>query len=149
MHRESVDIGALAQSCFNELKRETPRRNVRFKGLSGVTLHADPGLVQLLIENLIRNAWKFTSQKQEAVIEFGVQQKNGGQVYFVRDNGAGFDMAHAKKIFDPFVRLHTEQEFKGTGIGLAIVKRIVEKHGGTVWAEAEKDKGAAFYFNLE
>ncbi len=149
MHRESVDVGALAQSCFNELKREMPKRNVRFKGLSGLALEADPGLVQLLIENLIRNAWKFTSKKQEAFIEFGVQQKNGGRVYFVRDNGAGFDMVHAKKIFDPFVRLHTEQEFKGTGIGLAIVKRIVEKHGGTVWAEGEKDKGAVFYFSLE
>jgi PAS domain S-box-containing protein len=148
VRRESVDISALALSYFNELKRGNPDRNVRFECLPSLTLQADAGLARLLIENLVRNAWKFTSRRENAVIEFGVQQKDGGSVLYVRDNGAGFDMAHAQKIFEPFVRLHSDKEFKGTGIGLAIVKRIVNKHGGTVWAEGEKDKGAVFYFRL-
>lgn len=148
VRREPVDIGALALSVFNELGRENPDRKVRFEGLPGPTLKADNGLARLLMENLMRNAWKFTSRKEDAVIEFGAQQRNGRSVLFVRDNGAGFDMAHAQKIFEPFVRLHSDKEFKGTGIGLAIVKRIVDKHGGTVWAEGEKDKGAVFYFAL-
>ncbi|HMD67454.1 MAG TPA: PAS domain S-box protein [Chitinivibrionales bacterium] len=149
VRREPVDIGALALSVFNELRRETPDREVRFEGLPSLTLKADNGLARLLMENLMRNAWKFTSHKEDAVIEFGAQQKNGRSFLFVRDNGAGFDMAHAQKIFEPFVRLHSDKEFKGTGIGLAIVKRIVDKHGGTIWAEGEKDKGAVFYFALE
>ncbi len=149
VHRETVDIGALALSFFNDLRRENPQRSVRFESMPGLIVRADSGLARLLVENLVRNAWKFTSHRDEAVIELGTQQKNGAAVLYVRDNGVGFDMAHAQKIFEPFVRLHSDQEFKGTGIGLAIVKRIADKHGGAVWAEGEKGKGAVFYFRLE
>jgi PAS domain S-box-containing protein len=149
VRREPVDIGALADSLMLDQKPESPQRNVRFECVSGITIHADPGLVRILLENLIRNAWKFTSKKESAVIEFGASEKNGSFVFFVSDNGVGFDMSQADKLFKPFVRLHSDQEFKGSGIGLAIVKRIVNKHGGEVWAEGEKDKGAAVYFRLE
>jgi PAS domain S-box-containing protein len=149
VRRERVAVGEMALSSVNDLKRESPQRRVRFEALTVATVMVDPGLARILVENLVRNAWKFTSKKEETVIEFGAEEKNGGQVFFVRDNGVGFDMGQAEKIFEPFVRLHSDQEFKGTGIGLAIVKRIAAKHGGAVWAEAEKGKGAVFYFRLE
>jgi signal transduction histidine kinase len=149
VRREPVAIDEMALSFFNDLKRESSWRQVRFSVLAGATVLADPGLARILVENLVRNAWKFTSLKDDALIELGAMEKNGGQVFFVRDNGVGFDMNQAAKIFEPFVRLHTDQHFKGTGIGLAIVKRIVGKHGGAVWTEGEKGKGAAFYFRLE
>jgi light-regulated signal transduction histidine kinase (bacteriophytochrome) len=100
------------------------------------------------LECLINNAWKFTSKREQAKIEFGVVQRENEAVYFVRDNGAGFDMAYAEKLFGAFQRLHGQHEFEGTGIGLATVQRIVSRHGGRVWAEAELGQGAAFYFTL-
>jgi signal transduction histidine kinase len=103
-----------------------------------------------VIWNLLSNAWKFTRKQSQAKIEFGVEkeEKNGKKVYFVRDNGAGFDMAYVDKLFKPFERLHTEREFEGSGIGLAIVKRIIERHGGSIWAVGEVGKGATLYFTI-
>ncbi|HWG89668.1 MAG TPA: ATP-binding protein [Candidatus Thermoplasmatota archaeon] len=100
------------------------------------------------MQNLLGNAWKFTSQKERARIEFGVLQHEGNPAYFVRDDGAGFDMAYSDKLFQPFQRLHGKAEFEGTGIGLATVQRIVTRHGGRIWAEGEPGKGATFYFTI-
>jgi light-regulated signal transduction histidine kinase (bacteriophytochrome) len=109
----------------------------------------DPRLMKVVLENLLNNAWKFTSKQEFARIEFGVKNDPAvGRVYFVRDNGAGFDMTYVNKLFGTFQRLHTNSEFPGIGIGLAIVQRIINRHGGNVWAEGEVDKGAAFYFTL-
>jgi light-regulated signal transduction histidine kinase (bacteriophytochrome) len=109
----------------------------------------DPGLIEIVMSNLIGNAWKFTAKVAEARIEVGVKRRDGKSVYFVRDNGAGFDMAYTKNLFAPFQRLHRREDFDGTGIGLSLVKRIIDKHGGTVWAEGERGKGASFYFTLD
>ncbi len=110
--------------------------------------NAHPRLIHLALENLLRNAWKFTAKKEIARIEFETTIIDKQTVYFIRDNGAGFEMQHAQKIFEPFKRVHSKKEFGVTGVGLSIVKRVVEYHGGTVWAEGEIDKGAVFYFTL-
>jgi light-regulated signal transduction histidine kinase (bacteriophytochrome) len=110
--------------------------------------NADPNLMRVLLENLLDNAWKFTSRRELAKIELGMTEKDGEKVYFVRDNGAGFNMAYADKLFGAFQRLHSAQEFAGTGIGLATVNRIVLRHGGRVWAEGEVDVGATIFFVL-
>lgn len=146
--RKPVDLSAVALAFFNELKQSDPRRTIRFSVAQGLTARAEPGLVRILLENLIRNSWKFTSKKDVAEIELGIHCDNGAQTYFVRDNGVGFDMDLSDKLFKPSARLHSDKEFKGTGIGLSIVKRIAEKHGGAVWAESEKDKGTTIYFRL-
>jgi light-regulated signal transduction histidine kinase (bacteriophytochrome) len=114
----------------------------------GVNVNADPHLMQIVLENLLGNAWKFTGKRNGGRIEFGRTRLNNEMCYFVRDNGAGFNMKYAEKLFNPFQRLHGEGEFPGTGVGLATVKRIVNRHGGRVWVEAEVDKGATFYFTL-
>ncbi|MHB9027550.1 MAG: sensor histidine kinase [Candidatus Latescibacterota bacterium] len=101
-----------------------------------------------MLQNLLGNAWKFTSKKETARIEFGEKQENNRRIFFVRDNGAGFGMQHVEDLFVPFRRLHTDTEFPGTGIGLSIVKRIIERHGGCIWAESEPGKGATFYFTI-
>jgi signal transduction histidine kinase len=108
----------------------------------------DPGLLRILLENLLGNAWKFTGKRPRATIELGVVAGQQPPVYFVRDDGAGFDMRHAQHLFQPFKRMHSEGEFACTGIGLATVYRIVERHGGRIWAEAAPDKGATFSFTL-
>jgi signal transduction histidine kinase len=123
-------------------------REVRFEVASGLVANGDPGLFRLMLENLIRNAWKFTSKRKNARIEFGQMEKNGRPCFFIKDNGVGFDEKDSEELFKPYKRLHSQQEFKGSGIGLAIVKRIVNRHGGEIWAEGEKDKGATFYFYL-
>jgi signal transduction histidine kinase len=102
----------------------------------------------VVLENLLGNAWKYTGREAEARIEFGMEEAGGETVYFVRDNGTGFDMSQADRLFNPFRRLHDEAEFEGTGIGLATVRKIIERHGGKVWAEGEVGKGAVFYFTL-
>ena len=143
-----VDLSALAQSIAGDLQREQPERRVRFSITPGLIVQGDIRLLRIALWNLLSNAWKFTSKRDEAQIEFGARQQDGKQVFFVRDNGVGFDMDHAGKLFGAFQRLHTDREFPGTGIGLATVQRVLHKHGGRVWAEGVKDQGATFYFSL-
>lgn len=148
MHLEKVDLSALANSIAEELQKSYPERSVEFSTSPGMFARGDSRLLQVTLENLLSNAWKFTSRRSDAKIEFGTMRKEGKQVYFIRDNGIGFDMTYVDKLFAPFQRLHSMSEFPGTGVGLAIVQRVFHRHGGTVWAEGEKDKGATFYFTL-
>jgi PAS domain S-box-containing protein len=149
VHREHINISDMARSFYAELKSSDPHREVSFVIASDCIVNADAGLVRILLENLVRNAWKYTSKTGRAHIEFGKQQDKRPITYFIRDNGVGFDMNDVDKLFKPFVRLHSEKDFKGTGIGLAIAKRIIDKHHGAIWAQAEVEKGATFFFRLE
>lgn len=144
----ACNLSQMAESIVEELRLLDPERKVQCIIEPGLIASADDGLIWILLQNLISNAWKYTSQKTDARIEFGKMTRDGSTFYFVRDNGVGFDMANAPVLFRLFQRLHTSREYPGTGIGLAIVKRIIERHGGTIWAEAEKDKGATFIFEL-
>jgi signal transduction histidine kinase len=146
---EKVNISEVAQVVAHELQKTEPERRVEFIIQKGISLKGDVNLLKIVLENLLDNAWKFTGKNPETRIEFGSMQRDGESVYFVRDNGAGFDMAYADKLFVPFQRLHSIAEFPGTGIGLAIVQRIVRRHGGNIWAEAEVGKGATFYFTIK
>ena len=148
MHRETVNLSQLAQTIAAELQPPEPHREVEFVIEEGVVASGDENLLRVVLENLLGNAWKFTAKHPRARIEFGITQDNGEPVYFVRDDGAGFDMAYADKIFGVFQRLHSEQEFDGTGIGLATVQRIIHRHGSRVWAEGAVEQGATFYFTL-
>jgi PAS domain S-box-containing protein len=149
MRRERVDLTALAREVAAELRAAAPQRQAEFVIQPGLQADGDSGLLRAALQNLLGNAWKFTGGKAQARIEFGCCQKGGEDAFFVRDNGTGFDMAYADKLFGAFQRLHATAEFEGTGIGLATVQRIIHRHGGRVWAEAEPDRGAAFYFTLE
>lgn len=146
--RESVDLSGIATAIGNALKRQQPERAARFSVRDGVTGEGDRMLLTVVMENLLHNAWKFTARQDEAEILFDALEEEGRRVYFVRDNGAGFDMSAVEKLFRPFQRLHEEGEFPGTGIGLATVRRIVRRHGGEIWARGEMGKGATFYFTL-
>jgi PAS domain S-box-containing protein len=146
--REDVNLSALVNSYLRDLQSVNPQRRVNFIIHPDVHVNADPKLLMIALENLLRNAWKFTSKRDETCIEFGKTEYDGKQVFFIRDNGAGFDMKFAEKIFEPFKRIHSEKEFGGTGVGLSIVQRVIDRHGGKVWAEGETDKGATFYFTL-
>jgi light-regulated signal transduction histidine kinase (bacteriophytochrome) len=125
-----------------------PEREVDLDIRRGITVNGDRRLLGVVMDNLIGNAWKFTRDKTGARIDFGVAEEKGERTFFVRDNGAGFDMDYVDKLFGAFQRLHREDEFEGTGIGLATVKRIIERHGGRIWAEGDPGKGATFYFTL-
>ena len=146
MVRAEVDLSAIARHIASSLQRNDPSRNVTFVIPDGVTTNGDERLLRAVLENLIGNAWKFTSKIENARIELGVRYDDGHPAFYVRDNGAGFDPAHAAKMFRPFQRLHSEKEFGGTGIGLATVQKIVQRHGGTAWAEGEPGRGATLYF---
>jgi len=146
--RENVDLSAMVRELLDELKRTSPERTCVFHITDGIMVNADQKLLRVALSNLLRNAWKYTGKREEAVIEFGATEIGGKQVYFVRDNGSGFDLADADKLFRPFQRLPGSEEFRGTGIGLATVDRIIRRHGGKVWAEGEPGKGACFYFTL-
>jgi PAS domain S-box-containing protein len=148
MRRDVIDLSALARSVATELQRTHPDRKVDFVIAPGIIGVGDGSLVRVALENLIGNSWKFTGRLAKARIEFGAVDSNGSTAYYVRDNGAGFDMAYVDKLFGAFQRLHTAEEFPGTGIGLPTVQRIVRRHGGTVWAEAEINEGATFWFTL-
>jgi two-component system NtrC family sensor kinase len=148
LRRRHVDLSALARTVAAELQGRTPGRLVHVQIADSVEADADRGLLQVVLENLLGNAWKFTTTAAEPIIEFGVALQGGVPTYFVRDNGAGFDMAYAERLFAPFQRLHSEAAFPGTGIGLATVHRIVERHGGRVWAEGAVDRGATFLWTL-
>ena len=149
MHLGSVDLGAEAAQIAAELQRDDPGRHARFTVQRPVQVRADHALIRMVMDNLLGNSWKFTSGRDDAHIEFGAAPAADDPVcYYVRDNGAGFDPAYAHKLFSPFQRLHPASEFPGTGIGLAIVRLIVERHGGRVWADGAVGHGATFYFTL-
>jgi len=148
MHGEKVDLSALARSIASNLQSREPERNVEFVIANCSPEDGDSRLLQIVMENLFSNAWKYTSGRPHARIEFGRQNRAGGRVYFVRDDGAGFDARQTDRLFKPFQRLHSENEFPGTGIGLATVQRIVQRHGGEVWGESQAGRGATFYFTL-
>jgi light-regulated signal transduction histidine kinase (bacteriophytochrome) len=149
MRRESVDLSALAGDVLAELQKSEPDRRVESHIEPGLVAQGDTPLLRVVLVNLLGNAWKFTGKQAHARIEFGTHpQKTGEPAYFVRDNGAGFDMTYAGKLFGAFQRLHSPHEFPGTGVGLATVQRVVHRHGGRVWTEGAVGKGATFYFTL-
>jgi PAS domain S-box-containing protein len=143
-----VDLSAVAQAVIQELTLSEPGRETEVVIAPALRVRADDRLMRVMLENLLGNAWKFTGKKADTRIEFGQQEQDGESVFYVRDNGTGFDMRYADKLFGAFQRLHKVEEFPGTGIGLATVARIIRRHGGRVWAEGEVDKGATFYFTL-
>jgi light-regulated signal transduction histidine kinase (bacteriophytochrome) len=148
LRREPVDLSGIARALAKELSRAEPERRVEFHIAEGVMVTGDVGLLRAVMENLLGNAWKYTGKREGAVIEFGALMVAGKPACFVRDNGTGFAMADAGKLFLPFQRLSGSGEFTGHGIGLATVERIIRHHGGRVWAEGEPRKGATFYFAL-
>ena len=145
---EDFDLGELARGVLQDMEQRDPARRVEVSVWNPMPVRADRRLVQVLLENLLGNAWKFTGRNPDACIEVGVLRDGGRETYFVRDNGAGFDMQYADKLFSPFQRLHSLDEFSGTGIGLATVQRIVHRHGGRIWADARVGAGAVFHFTL-
>ena len=148
LHREIVDVTALAESIVQDMRQKDPTRSVEVVIQPNMTVHGDRRLIGDLFQNLIGNAWKFTSKTSEARIEIG--QSSGGSMatLYIRDNGAGFDMTYEQKLFKPFQRLHGSADFDGSGVGLATVARIVDRHGGRIWAEGKPNAGAVFYFTL-
>jgi signal transduction histidine kinase len=146
--KERVDLSALVALVIADLRKADPERDVTVTVMPTVMASADPRLVRILLENLLGNAWKFTSKTAGPTIEFGMREDAGERVYFVRDNGAGFDMKYAERLFGAFQRLHSDKEFAGTGIGLATVQRIVLRHGGRIWVDASVGGGATFQFTL-
>ncbi len=148
MRLENADLGAIARSVAVELQKAQPERRVEFLIEEGLEAFVDSHLIRIALENLLGNAWKFTSKRESACIEFGRTHCDGKLTYYVRDDGAGFDPAHAGRLFGAFQRLHDKNEFPGTGVGLATVQRIIHRHGGRIWAEGAVEKGATFYFTL-
>jgi hypothetical protein len=148
IEKAPVNLSSLARSILSELHQMQPERTVAFRISEGLEADGDPSLLRIVMENLLNNAWKYTGKTAEAVIEFGTIERNGEPTYFVRDNGVGFDMNYADKLFSPFQRLHPSEEFEGTGIGLVTVQRIINRHGGKVYADSEVGSGAVFYFTL-
>jgi len=146
IHREQCDISAVAAEIVEELRAAGPERNVEVAIAGGISASADPRLARILLANLIGNAWKFTARQPVARVEIGIEIVDGDTRMFVRDNGVGFDMIYAHKLFGAFQRLHSQSEFPGAGIGLATVRRIVNRHGGRAWAEGAVGEGASFYF---
>ena len=148
MDIQRVNLTELAANVFNDLQRTLPERTIHFTAQQGMMAEGDIRLLRVVLDNLIGNAWKFTRYTQHAEIEIGSELQDGQTVYFVRDNGAGFDMEFSHQLFQPFHRLHTESEFEGNGVGLATVQRIIHRHGGEIWAAGEVGNGASFYFTL-
>ena len=148
LHRESVDLSALARGIALSLEQAEPDRQAEFIIAPGITAYADPALMRVALENLLGNAWKYTRKHEHARIEFGITQPDGAPVYYVRDDGAGFNMKYVEKLFGAFQRLHAASEFEGVGVGLATVRRIIDRHGGRVWAEGAVEHGATLYFAL-
>jgi len=148
MRLEKTDLGLVARSIAEELQRTQPERQADFQIQDGLEAFVDSHLTRIALENLLGNAWKFTSKRESSCIEFGSTRCDGRLTYYVRDNGAGFDPAYASRLFGAFQRLHDKSDFPGTGVGLATVQRIIHRHGGRIWAESAVDQGAAFYFTL-
>jgi signal transduction histidine kinase len=148
MHEQYVDLSGLIRNLAAELRAREPQRIAEFAIPDDIDAWGDPTLLRAALLNLLENSWKFSRKHDSTRIEFGVAETPHGRTYFLRDDGAGFDMAQAARLFNPFQRLHKDSEFEGTGIGLATVDRIVRRHGGRIWAEGEIERGAAFYFTL-
>jgi PAS domain S-box-containing protein len=148
IQREQVDLSTLARNCLEDLSKQQPRRTVTWRVQQELWVRADGQLMAMALENLLRNAWKFTVHREQGRIEFGKIAQDGSTIFFVKDNGAGFDNALAKHLFEPFYRVHTQQEFSGSGIGLSIVQRVISRHGGAVWAQGEINAGATFFFTV-
>jgi signal transduction histidine kinase len=148
MHRERVDLSAMVKQIADELRQREPQRQVEFAIADGALVQGDAHLLRVAMDNLIGNAWKYSSNKSTSQIEFSLRRADGGTVYLVKDNGAGFDPRSAQRLFQPFQRLHPISEFPGTGVGLATVQRIIQKHGGSIWAEGRIGVGATFSFTL-
>ena len=144
----SVDLSVMARECAQSLKESAPERSVVFTIADNLSARADAALLKAAIGNLLGNAWKYTGKKDVATIEFGRKQEGETTVFYLSDNGAGFDMQYADRLFGPFQRMHRESEFEGTGVGLATVQRIIRRHGGRIWADAAVGCGATFYFTL-
>jgi light-regulated signal transduction histidine kinase (bacteriophytochrome) len=143
-----ISLSQIAAEAAAAIRERHPTRDVQLEIASGMVVSADPRLLRIALENLLSNAWKYSSRTPQARVAVGTQAGDQGQVYFVRDNGVGFDMKYADKLFVPFQRLHPEAEFPGSGIGLVTVQRIVARHGGRIWADAKPDEGATFYFTM-
>lgn len=143
-----VDLAALARQYAGSLQQAAPARQVEFRIAQELPVKADPQLMRTVIEQLLGNAWKFTAKKERATVEFGEKKEGDSTVYYIRDDGAGFDLRFAQRLFAPFQRMHREDEFPGLGIGLATAQRIVHRHGGRIWAEAEVGNGATICFTL-
>src|SRR2546422_2375043 len=148
MRTELVDLSSMARDIVVDIQRTTPDRQVDFAIASGLEAQGDSRLLRVVLDNLLRNSWKYTGKRLEPRVEFAAVHENGGRVFLVRDNGAGFDMRYADKLFGVFQRLHSAAEFEGTAVGLATVRRIITRHGGRIWAEGAVDRGATFYFTL-
>jgi len=143
-----LDLGLLARSVYLTLSRTWPQRQVEFSVAEGMVVHGDERMLRIVMENLIGNAWKYSGQRDPARISVTMEQRDEGPVYVISDNGAGFDMQHAEGLFTPFNRLHKTADFAGTGIGLATVQRVIQRHGGRIWAESAPEEGATFRFTL-
>ena len=143
-----MNLSQIASEISTDLQSRKHENHIEFTIEEDVEAEGDSHLLKIVLDNLLNNAVKFSSKQENAVIKFGVKSQNNEQVYFVSDNGVGFDMAYANKLFSPFQRLHGMQEFPGTGIGLVTVQRIIHRHGGHVWPESELNRGATFYFTL-
>jgi signal transduction histidine kinase len=148
LHRTLIDLSQLAEATAAHLQADSRGRQVRLVIAKGARVFADDGLMQVVLDNLLGNAWKYTSKLESAEIEFGYTEEESGTVYFVRDNGAGFNPRYADRLFRPFQRLHSQSEFTGTGVGLATAYRIITRHGGKIWANGNVDQGAAFFFTV-
>lgn len=149
LKHSDIDLSALVQAQADSITKNDPERSINFKIQAGLRARGDSRLITVALQNLIENAWKFTRDNDHAEISFRAMKENSEIVYCLCDNGVGFDMAHARKLFKPFERLHNQEQFPGTGIGLATVQRIILRHGGQIWAESALDRGACFYFTLK
>jgi light-regulated signal transduction histidine kinase (bacteriophytochrome) len=146
--RRPISLSILAQTVIDELTQSSSNRSTEIVIQSNLMANADSRLLRIVLTNLLGNAWKFTGKTARPCLEFGATDSDGLRTYFVRDNGAGFDMAYASRLFGAFQRLHSSEDFEGTGIGLATVQRIIRRHGGKVWAKGAPQQGATFYFTL-
>ena len=146
---ERVDLSEIMADTANELRQSMSERRVDFVIQPGIRVFGDPDLLEIAMKNLLRNAWKFTNRRDPAQIEFGARKQAAENTCYVRDNGVGFDMSNLEQMFHAFQRLHSSKDYPGNGIGLTTVQRIINRHGGEIWAEGEVDKGATFYFTLQ
>jgi len=149
LHRQRIDLSEIAESIASSLSQSDPERKVEFSIERGLTADGDPAMLRIVFENLLQNAWKFTRTHPAATIEVGSEERDHHRILHVRDDGVGFDASYAARLFAPFQRFHGRAEFEGNGIGLAVVRRIIHRHGGRVWAVGEVEKGTTVYIELE